>query len=414
MRYILGVIIIILASYSDIFLFRMGLLPSSPAYTIIPVFIALSFMTFPLTDILDIFRSHTFKMLALVLIFSLIYTAITRAKLAVILEKVTLNTITIFLYVLCVQFFRTSSSNLSIMVMVSAFFILGGSVVYDMFIGLPKRSLELAMSVRKGGFGENPNQAASGIKFLALAALVFLTDKIKLKYIVIAFMVVSVFLTFSRSGLVSVVFILGLGALNNWDYQFKFTPVTIVQRSVKLVILFVVLFIALVGIGNIVRANFPAFNRGEAGKRLDLLTGNSKTKNVSKQAFEGGREVLLAIYWNEFKKNPLGYGTGYSSDKSANNNKLNTHNYYLYLAVNFGFVALLCYLVYVLYNIRVSIKYDQFYYLIFSILFILEGFFTHSIFYYRPIIVCLAVFDSQVYKTLSESRIKTRLANHLK
>jgi hypothetical protein len=398
MKYILAILLILLSTYSDIFLFRIGIIPLPPSSFLIPLFLALAGLKYSVIDYIDIFKTHSFKMLGLILFLSIVYAAITKASFTVIIEKISLNAITLLLYLYAVQFFRTESKKIVIFVLVISLFILGGSVLYDFSIGLPKYSKALAGSVRKGGFGENPNQAASGIKFLALAALVYISDTKTLKYFVIIFMLFTVFLTFSRSGLLSVIMILGFGSLNNWHYNFKTTASVLFSRSMKLLILFAVLWISLLALSNVIRNNFPQFTRGEAGKRLDLLTGQSKSNDLQKEAISGGRGDLLISYFEDFMENPLGYGTGYSSDKKANNGKLNTHNYYLYLGVNLGFIALVIYLIYVVYNVKFAYNHDQFYYFIFALLFLLEGFFTHSIFYERPIIICLAFFDSLVYR----------------
>jgi hypothetical protein len=375
----------------------MGIVPVEPSGLIIPLFVAVGFVRYSLNDLGDLVRTHTFRMFFWITILAIVYSAFTRAHQMVIITELVLNIITLLMYLVAVQFFRKEDRTLVIATICGGLFVLGGSVLYDFFIGLPNYSMSLAQSVRKGGFGENPNQAASGIKFLALASLVHLTDQKILKNAVIIFMFFAVFMTFSRSGLVSVIFIIMLGAINSWNHRFGKDVAQMIQNSLKLVMLLIGLYMCLLVLAGILRANFPQFTRGDAGKRLDLLTGKVDKRNVGSAAVEGGRATLLFEYWQRFKQNPLGYGTGYSSDKRANGGKLNTHNYYLFLAVNLGFVALLIYVIYVFYNIRVAFKYDQFYYLIFAILFILEGFFTHNLFHERPVVLTLAFFDAQVY-----------------
>lgn len=397
MKYALAILLVILCSYSDIFLFRIGIVPVEPSGLIIPLFIAAGFVRYSIKDFGDLVKTHTFSMFFWITIMALIYSGFTRAHQMVVITEIVLNIITLLMYLIAVQFFRKEDKTLVIATICGGFLVLGGSVLYDFFIGLPNYSMSLAQSVRKGGFGENPNQAASGIKFLALASLVHLTDKKLLKNFVIIFMLFSVFMTFSRSGLVSVIFILMLGSINSWNHRFGKDVPQMVQNSFKLMMLLIGLYLCLLVIASLLRANFPQFTRGDAGKRLDLLTGKVDKRNVGNAAVEGGRADLLFEYYNRFKQNPLGHGTGYSSDKRVNGGKLNTHNYYLFLAVNLGFIALLIYVIYVLYNIRVAFKHDQFYYLIFAILFILEGFFTHNLFHERPVVLTLAFFDAQVY-----------------
>lgn len=406
MKYILGFLLVLFASYADIFLFRINIVPRPPSEFLIPLFIILGFIRYSIVDLYDITKTHTFKLLAFIIFISMVFAAFSNASSDVIITEIALNFITLFLYVIAVQFFRTENKSLVTAVVVMGLLVSGGSVMYDFLVGLPSYSLKLANSVRKGGFGENPNQAASGIKFIALAALVNLTETKILKSVVITFLLIAVFLTFSRSGLVSVFFILVFGAMNNWSNKFPKDPSVLVQNSFKLILLFAVLYISLIAFSNVIRTNFPQFTRGEAGKRLDLLSGKSDKSNISSDAIEGGRADLVFVYIDEFMQNPFGYGTGYTSDKKANGDKLNTHNYYLYLAVNFGYIAFIVYLIYIAYNVRLAFKHNQFYYLIFTILFFLEGFFTHTIFHERPIVLSLAFFDSIIYrKSLNSSNI---------
>lgn len=409
MKYILGLLIVLFTSYSDIFLFRIGIVPVEPSMFLIPLFIFLGFIKYSVTGLIEIFTTHTFRFFGFITFLSIVYAAFSNARSEVIITEIALNFITLFMYLIAIQFFRTESKQLVTVVMVLGLLVCGGSVLYDFFVGLPNYSMKLANSVRKGGFGENPNQAASGIKFLALGALVLVHKSKYFKFFIIAFMLLAVFMTFSRSGLVSVFFILVFGAINNWSDKFQKDPRALFISLFKLLILFFVIYVSLIALSNVIRANFPQFTRGEAGKRLDLLTGQSEKSNISSDAIEGGRATLLLDYFIEFKQNPLGLGTGYSTDKTANGGKLNTHNYFIYLAINLGFIAFVCFLIYLAYNARVAFKYDQFYYLIFAILFFLEGFFTHTLFHERPIILCLAFFDSLIYtrQTNSEGELKT-------
>ena len=94
--------------------------------------------------------------------------------------------------------------------------------------------------------------------------------------------------------------------------------------------------------------------------------------------------------------NPLGYGTGFGTDKRFN--KLNSHNYYLSIGVDLGIIAVILYLVYLSYGLNLSFKKDQFYYLIFVILLFFEGFLSHRIYDERAILISLAFFDSLLYK----------------
>lgn len=399
MKYIIALLLVLFSSYADIFLYRIGIVPLQPSSFLIPLFLVICALSYSPKNYLDLFKSHSFKLFAAILFLSIIYSAVSHASNEIRIEKIALNAITLFMYIFTVQFFRAEKRWLIFLVVFLSFLTLAGSVWYDFFIGLPKYSTNLEDMVRKGGFGENPNQASSGIKFLALCVLVFLYKYNTKKIIFIAAMVVSVFLTFSRSGIISVVLILIFGTANSWNTHFKITLPILFKSLFKMAFLFVGLYLGLVFFAGIIKDNFPAFTRGAAGDRLDLLIGKSDSGGISEDMGSGGgRGDLLFKFIDDFIDNPLGYGTGYSSDKRYN--PLNTHNYYLYLAVNYGILALILYLVYLWYGFKLSIRRDQFYYLIFIIMLVFEGLISHSIFHERSILICLAFFDSQIFNTI--------------
>lgn len=402
MRYVLAGFIVMFASYSDIFLFRMGINPVTPSKLVIPMFIVCGFLAYPIKQLLTSMKTHSFKLLALILFLSLVYSPVSKASSTVIIEKISLNAITLLMYLVAVHFFRTENAKLIRLTLIASVVVLGGSVIYDFLVGLPVFGEATTSNVRKGGFGENPNQAATGIKFLTLAALVYLTEKVKLRYLTIAVMFLSVFLTFSRSGLLSIVLIMAMGVMNNWQNNFQQSLSSMLSRSLKMVAFFLMLFVLLLALADAIRANFPQFTRGDAGKRLDLLTGQIDKEDFEHQATEGGRTDLVFIYLDEFLAYPFGYGTGHSSDKLANGNKLNTHNYFLYLGINLGIVAIFSYLYYLVLSMRLSIKHDQYFYFVFAMLFALEGIFTHNLLHERPIIICLALFDGTIYRRMQE------------
>ena len=222
MRYLLAILIILFASFSDIFLFRIGIVPVEPSRFLVPLFLVVSVIKYPLKDLMDIPKSHSFKFFAFVLVISILYSFFSKAQTDIIITDIVLNLLTLLLYVFVVHFFRTENKKLVFLVVFISFLILSGSLFYDFFIGLPKFSKDLEEMVRKGGFGENPNQAASAMKFLSLCVLVFLQDSKSKRILFIAAMVISVFLTFSRSGVLSVILILMLGTSNSWS-NFNYT-----------------------------------------------------------------------------------------------------------------------------------------------------------------------------------------------
>lgn len=399
MKYLIGVLLILFASFADIFLFRIGIIPVQPSSFLIPFFLVVGAVKYSIIDLLDIIRSHTFKLFAFILLLSMIYSAISPAAQDIIILDIVLNLLTLLLYVYTVHFFRTEDKGLVFLVIFLSFAVLSGSVWYDYFVGLPKFSRALEDMVRKGGFGENPNQAASAMKFLALCVLVFLQQLKNKRILFIAAMVISIFMTFSRSGIISIVLILVLGTANNWSSKFKINPQSLFKSMFKMAFLFITLYVGLVIFAGVLKENFPELARGAMGDRIDLLLGKSKSSVIAEDMGSGGgRGDLLFKYIDLFVQNPIGHGTGFTGDERLN--FLNTHNYYLYLAVNLGALALIIYLIYLWYGIRLSFKTDQFYYLIFIVLIMFEGLVTHHVFFNRTMLISLAFFDSLIYKKI--------------
>ncbi len=397
MKYILAVLLILFATFVDIFLFRIGVIPVQPSSFLVPLFFVVAVVKYPIKDVLDIFRSHTFRLFAALLFLTVVYSAVSVSPTDKIITEITLNIFTVVMYVYVVHFFRTEDKKLVFLTVFAAFAVLALSVWYDYIYGLPKFSKSIEAMSRKGGFGENPNQASSAMKFLALGVLTYL-EKAKTKRILfIIVMLVSIFMTFSRSGIISVILILICGTANSWSTSFKMSPIKLFQSSFKMIILFSALYVGLVFFAGIIKSNFPELARGGMADRIDLLLGKSEGGVVSEDIGSGGgRGDLLFKFIDKFAKNPLGYGTGYTSDSRFTTH--NTHNQYLYYAVNFGFLALLFYLIYLGVGAKLSLKHGQFYYLIFIVLLLFEGFVTHAIFYNRSLLISLAFMDSLIYK----------------
>ena len=399
MKYILGILIILFASYTDIFLYRVNVIPVTPSSFLIPLFFALFVIKYNIKDILTRFKSHTFKFFFFILVLSVLYSSFAKAPSDVLITIISLDVINIILYVFILHFFCVEDKQTIFIVIFVAFIILAGSVWYDFIFGLPKNNLTLEQMVRKGGFGENPNKAASGIKFLALGVLFFLENVKTKKYLFVALMVISVFVTFSRSGTVSVILILLLGTINNWSSSFQIDLPKLIKNGFRLIILFSILYLTLLVLAGVIKENFPAFTRGAAGERMDLLLGQSEKSAIAEDTGSGGgRGDLFFKYIDTFVSNPLGSGTGFSSDKNFNH--LNTHNQYLYFAVNYGIFGLLAFLFFIGYSINFSINMNQFYTFIFFFIFVFEGLIAHDIFSERAILVSLAFFDSLLYRKL--------------
>ena len=398
MKYILAILLILFASYADIFLYRIRIVPVTPAEFLIPLFMVLFVVKYSIKDYIGIFKTPTFKLLLITLILSIVYSAVSKSPIEIIKKNIVLNIISLILYVFAVHFFRVEENKkITLIILLTAFILLTGSVWYDFFIGLPKNNIDYALNLRKGGFGENPNQGASGIKFLGFGVLLLLFKAKSSRNLIIVLMLTSVFLTFSRSGIISVILILIFGIMNNWDQEFKINVLVLFKSFFKIVLVFSILYSILLVFSGVIKEYVPGFTKGSAGQRMDLLLGKSKSnKSVVEDVANGGRGDIFISYLNNFADNPFGYGTGYSSNPRFNS--ANTHNYYLYMAINYGIFALIVYLIYIGYSMNLAIRLNHFYSCVFIILLIFEGFISHSIFHERSILISLAFMDSQIYR----------------
>lgn len=400
MKYLIALLLILFATFVDIFLFRTGTIPVQPSSFLVPLFFVVCVLRYPVFAILDICKSHTFKLFAALLFLTVVYSAISVSPTDKIIKEITLNIFTLVMYVYVVHFFRTEDKKFVFLTIFIAFAVLALSVWYDYIYGLPKFSQNIEDMARKGGFGENPNQASSALKFLALGVLVYLEKSKTYRMFFIIAMITSIFMTFSRSGIISIFLILVFGTANNWSTDFKINPITLLKSSFKMLFLFSALYVGLVMFAGLIKNQFPDLARGAMGDRIDLISGKGEGSVIAEDIGSGGgRGDLLLKFLDKFINNPLGYGTSYTSDSRFTTH--NTHNQYLYYAVNFGFIALFIYLLYFIVSIRISLRNNQFYYLIFIILLIFEGFVAHSIFFNRSMLISVAFFDSLIYKKAS-------------
>ncbi|CDF79992.1 O-antigen ligase like membrane protein [Formosa agariphila KMM 3901] len=395
MKYIIAFLIILFASFTDIFLSQIGIIPVEPAYFLIPLFFVLCLLRYHLKELTQVFKTHTFKLLFIFLLFSIIYTSFSSAPIDTIITEITLNIITILIYIFTVQFFRSENKKIIFAVFFISFLILSSSIWYDLFFGLPKHTQALEDLVRKGGFGANPNRAAAGLKFLSLGALYFLQRNNLKRNMFILVMVASVFITFSRGGLVSILFIIILGYTNNWDTKFNINFQKLMKNTFKMIMVLASLYIGLLVFADYIKEKFPIYAAGSAGERLDYLLGKGDSTTLSDDVGSGnGRGDLVIKFANEFMSHPLGQGTAYSSDIRIF--PQNTHNFYLFIGVNYGFIVLIIYLIYLLYSLKLSFTSNNFFYFILVLLLLFEGIVSHYFLYIRAVIICIAFFDSVI------------------
>jgi hypothetical protein len=408
MRYILFFLIILFVSFSDMFLHNIGIIPLSPAYFLVPLFFICSVITYHVRNYAKYLKTHTFGFLLLIVILSILYGVNDTVSIESIQQSIVLSLITLLLYSFCLILFVKSNPKETGFFILIGLTVMGASIWYDMFIGLPFTDLKLIGSARKGGFAENPNVAASAVKFLGLGLLLLYREKKTMRTIILVLTISSVFLTFSRSGLLSIFMAMVLLILNEWKIYFNLKMSHFFKVTIKMVIIFGVFFMLLLVFADIIKEEVPAFREGEAAERLDLLTGKSKAGVISKDD-EGshGRQGLVLSYLNVFYTNPFGIGTGYCSDKTLN--LKNTHNYYLRVAVEFGIIGLFILGGYLFKSIKLAITKNNYYYFVFIILILFECMISHFLFQEKPLVVILALMDANLYfnaeKDSEESQI---------
>lgn len=395
MKYILFFFIILFVSFADRFLYRIGIIPFSPAYFLVPLSFVCFIVTFKVQKYFIYLKTHSFKFLLAIVILSLLFSLNQSVSFEVMLQAIVSSSISLLLYSFCLILFAELSSQETRFFLFLGLIVISVSIWYDMFIGLPITDIELINSARKGGFAENPNVAASSVKFLGLILLLLHPEK-KMRMIMLTITLATVFITFSRSGLLSVTMLMVFLSLNEWKVYFNLKVRRLFLSSIKMLLLFAFFYALLLVFADIIREEVPVFREGAAAERLDLLTGKSDGGVISKDDTGSlGRKTLVSTYLNSFYEQPFGSGTGYCADKTIN--LKNTHNYYLRIAVEFGVIGLFIFLYFLYKSARLAYLGNNFYYLVFLILIAFECMISHYLFDEKPIIVALALLDAHLY-----------------
>lgn len=396
MRLFLTGLLILFASYADIFLFRKGYVPVTPAYFLIPLFMASFLITFDPRKYLVLVKTHSFKFFLGLFVLAIVFANISEARPGIMVTVLALSIINLLLVFFATHFFRTSSKFYLVLFLVAAFLTLAGSLWYDILKGLQVATDYNKGSVRKGGFGENANTAASGLKFLGLALLFFFRDKVFWRYFFLAIIVASVFVTFSRSGILSVVIMIVAFTLNDWKPYFNITARATFTKGIKVVFLLVLVYaLFFISVG-FLQERVPQLREGDIAVRIDQLLGRgTQSVTTSQDDSHIGRNTLRKKYTSIFFENPLGHGTAFASDPMLN--LISTHNFYLSMASDYGIFGLMLFLYYLFRCIKLGYKKNQYYYFIFGILLVFEGLISHTMMQERAILLTMAFFDSFLY-----------------
>ncbi len=392
MRGLLFILLIMFACVLDIYLSRAGYNPSTPAYTLIPLFFVIFVLRYNPKIYTSYLRTHTFYVLLAFVIISLAYAVIEGPSTEAIMTELINAVITLIFYSFVLILFSKIDDRIIRWLLFISILLIIGSLLYDMFVGLDVMNEDL----RKGGFAGNPNIAASAMKLLGLCLIYLYRDKKLIRSLLLVFIVLSTFMTFSRSGMLGIVLMAFFLLLNNWKLHIDINAKTVVQALSKMVLSFVVIYFILLTATTFLKQEIPEFGMGDAAKRIDMLLGKtSSTTGTRDDQGKHGRKGLLIHYANKFRENPFGYGTGYTSDKLIN--RKDTHNFYLKAAVNYGIIGLLIVLTFFFISAKKAIQYDNYYYLIFTIIIMAECIASHNILQEKPTLIALAFFDSKLY-----------------
>ena len=324
---------------------------------------------------------------------SVVYAINSPANEEVVLTEVVNSAITFLLYMCFYVIFVTSKHSELRIFFFTSLVVISCALFYVMFFGLNPANL----NVRKGGFSGNPNIAATSLKFLGLCLLILMSKHIKIRNGVLIFIILAIFMTFSRSGLIGIALIAVLMIFNEWKPKFRFSALKFITSGFKILIAFFLIYFVLSISAEYLQQEIPALNEGDAKARVDLLLGKSASGVIATNDDNNsyGRKNLTIMYTNEFMDDPLGHGTGYSSDFDI---KLqDTHNVFLKMAVNYGFVGFILILGFFISSLNNAIKTNNYFYFVFTLILLTEGLASHNMFFERPLLLSLAMMDSILY-----------------
>lgn len=393
MKYFILLLIVLFTTSLDLYLNKSGVVPLKPSAFFIPLFFLFSLLSYKPTDYFIVFKTHTFKMLLLFFILSIIYSLNTDTTREFLLIDIVNRLITLFLYVFSVLFFENNKSKTTKIMFIISVVVLGLSIWYDTFF-----NLEYGIKIlRKGGFAENPNVGASALKFLGIPLLLLVNNN-KLKLIIFFGILATVFITFSRSGLISLFLIMILMLINEWQPTFNFNAKTLLTTISKTIAILFLSYVVIFNIAKFIQSEIPSFAEGDAGDRIDMLLGekeNNSTFMNADDVSQGGRSSVAKNYLKKFMINPFGYGTGYTSDVTIN--FTDTHNYYLTVGINYGFIGLLTLFWFIIKSFRLSIINNNYYYFVFICLFCFECFISNGVLSEKALVIVIAFMDQKLY-----------------
>src|SRR5690606_36511786 len=98
-------------------------------------------LKYNMKEVLMLFKSNTAKYFLLILFTSIIFSAFSKSDTEIIISNISLDLITLILYLFILHFFSKEDKKTVFTVVFIAFIVLAGSIWYDFLVGLPKYSL---------------------------------------------------------------------------------------------------------------------------------------------------------------------------------------------------------------------------------------------------------------------------------
>lgn len=391
MKYLLFFLLVIFASSLDRFLYDSATISLLPSQFFIPLFLIISLFTYKFDLYLRVVKTHTFKFFLFFFFLSILFSLISESSFDVLITDIVNKIISLLLFTMAMCFFFKYDEKFIKVFLIVSIIILGLSIWYDIFYDLDS----LKFNLRKGGFAGNPNIGASALKFLGLCLIISINNR-KARLLLLLFLAITIFATFSRSGLLSLFIIIVLLLINQWSSKFNVQGWKLISSGFKITVVLMVSYFVLFNVANFIQKQIPAFSEGTAGQRIDLLLGRSDINDIrSLDSGESGRETVALKFIDLFRQNPFGYGTGYTGDLEINST--NTHNYFLTAAIEFSFIGLLVLIWFLFKGLKSALVYNYYHYFLFFVLLIFECFISHGLFTERAIIIALAFMDYKLF-----------------
>lgn len=386
MRILISVLLIIVLAVADIFLFREGIFPAEPSLTILPVLCFLVLVQRKYFNKIYLLDKNTVFFLLSLLILSFLYAPFSNYN--NIWTSIGLSVISFFLYMSAFVFFINADVKVIRIILLLALFLLGSSMIFDLVYKNDYIS-------RGAGFAENPNGAALRISCIVVPLLNLIKNKI-IKTIVLIIGFFLIILTLSRSGLLLYTTIILFSILSNNNTLYLNANINRrFFKTVSIIFIFGIFFYSMIGfLVEIV----PAFQTETVADRIDQLSGKKSLVAETDQG-EGGRLYLMRNYIELVLENPLGYGTGMSSNRDFYHAA--THNLFLRFFIDFGILGFFTLFLFILRGIKIGLKEKNIYYLNFFSLIFLSSFFTNTLVENRTFIIALAIINVLYLKKIN-------------